>query len=82
MLSRDMDQRLAHLDAAKGKGKYSGSKQEVDFAAKFRDAQHIEEAPRCHVSVTFDGGAAKLAEAVFAYARCNTQVIILPSLKE
>ncbi|MFN4173128.1 MAG: hypothetical protein ACK4GW_15365 [Pseudorhodobacter sp.] len=45
------------------------------FLAQFRDCQHIEEAARCGLFVTFDKDAANLAEAVYAYAGVPTTVV-------
>lgn len=49
-------------------------KRHKHYYAQFRDCEHIEHACRCDLILTRDGGAARLARAVYAYAGCATQV--------
>jgi len=53
------------------------SKRKKHFISQFRDCRHIEIASRCAVFVTFDGSAARLASAAYAYAGAKTMVIHL-----
>lgn len=68
---------LFGMGLTKRKGIFSGSRQEQKFAAQFRDAQHIEEASRCDLFITFDRGASQLAAASFAYAGFPTRAFLL-----
>jgi len=53
------------------------ARREKHFLGQFRDCQHIEAASRCAALITFDKGAARLAQATYAYAGVATQVICL-----
>ncbi|MDO6589397.1 MULTISPECIES: hypothetical protein [Rhodobacterales] len=67
---------LFGMGLTKNKGEFTGRKQR-EFRSQLRDTQHIEEASRCEVFVTFDKEAAKLARSVFAYAGFATEVVLL-----
>lgn len=68
---------LFSLGLTKRKGKFTGARQSQNFAAQFRDTQHIEEASRCDCFITFDQDASALAASTFAYAGFPTQTILL-----
>lgn len=68
---------LFGMGLTKRKGKFTGPRQSQNFAAQFRDSQHIEEASRCDCFITFDEDASVLAASTFAYAGFPTQTIIL-----
>ena len=74
---------FAHLLFTLGVGKFkrpmkSGSENFVRrLSNQYRDCEHIEQAIRCHVFMTSDDGAAKLARAVYSYAGVPNEVILL-----
>ncbi|MCC7320818.1 MAG: hypothetical protein IT542_07560 [Rubellimicrobium sp.] len=53
------------------------ARREKHFLGQFRDCQHIEAASRCAAFITLDKGAARLAQATYAYAGVATEVIRL-----
>jgi len=63
---------LFGMGLTKRKGKFTGPRKSQNFAAQFRDAQHIEEASRCDCFITFDKDASVLAASTFAYAEFPT----------
>lgn len=68
---------LFSMGLTKRKGIFSGKHQTQNFAAQFRDAQHIEEASRCDWFVTSDLGASELAASTLGYAGFPTRTILL-----
>jgi hypothetical protein len=52
-------------------------KRNKHYLGQFRDCLHIEEAAQCNSFYTLDKKAARLAEAVYAYAGVQTEVILL-----
>lgn len=68
---------LFAMGLTKQKGFFTGSRQEQNFAAQFRDTRHIEEASRCDVFMTYDQDARELAASTFAYAGFPTKTILL-----
>ncbi|WP_425085665.1 hypothetical protein [Ruegeria profundi] len=51
------------------------------FINQFRDCEHIENASRCHVFLTGDSPAARLARATYSYAGLPTEVLKLEVAK-
>ncbi|KUJ76725.1 hypothetical protein [Ruegeria profundi] len=51
------------------------------FISQFRDCEHIENASRCHVFLTGDSRAARLARATYSYAGLPTEVLKLEVAK-